>query len=221
MPLRLIIFDCDGVLIDSEPIASRVVAASLTELGWPLSPADSHRMFLGMSLSDMKPLIEMQIGSPLPGDWVVSLADRLVATMAEEAILMDGALEAISGVAALGLDWRIASNSGRPELEAKFARTKITDLVRDRYHSASDVIAVGGRGKPAPDVFLAAAAASGVHPNHCLVIEDSVAGITAAAAAGMDCLAFRAEITIGAAVPLHDLTHLPGLLREAQERWAA
>ena len=80
----MIIFDCDGVLINSEPIANRVVAASLTEHGWPLSATESHRLFLGMSLSDMKPLIEKQIGRNLPGDWVGSLAEQLVATMADK-----------------------------------------------------------------------------------------------------------------------------------------
>ena len=221
VPVRLVVFDCDGVLIDSEPIASRVVAGALTALGWPMTAADSHSLFLGMSLSDMRPVIEARIGRPIPAEWVASLADDLVDAMTHDAVLMPGAEAAVRGVAALGLDWRIASNSGRPELAAKFARVGWTDLVAGRVHSASDVIALGGRGKPAPDIYLAASEASGVDPSACLVVEDSATGIAAGLAAGMDCLAFGATAPVGRAAPLSDLAALPSLLASAAIRQAA
>lgn len=217
-PLRLVIFDCDGVLVDSEAVAARVCAAEITKLGWPMTGADSLRLFVGMNLSDMRPLIEDRIGRPLPLGWVHHLADRLAEALAAEAVLIDGARETLEATSALGLDWRIASNSGPEELEAKFARTGLSALVAGRVHSASEVIAVGGRGKPAPDLFLAAARASGASPGHCLVIEDSVPGITAARSAGMDCIAYAPHgdgahlIALGAA-PIRSLHALPALLR--------
>ena len=70
--LRLVIFDCDGVLIDSEPVADRVVAEELAALGWPITPAEAHRRFLGMRMEDMPPLIEDVLGRPLPTDWVAT-----------------------------------------------------------------------------------------------------------------------------------------------------
>lgn len=217
VPLRLVIYDCDGVLVDSEAVASRVCAAEITKLGWAMTGADSQRLFMGMSLSDMRPRIEERIGRPIPAGWVRMLADVLSETLAHEAVLIDGAREALEATSALGLDWRIASNSGHEELAAKFARTGLASLVAGRVHSADEVIAKGGRGKPAPDLFLAAARASAASPAECLVVEDSVPGATAARLAGMDCIAYAPRGEAGAlsalgAAPIKTLHALPGLL---------
>ncbi len=132
-----------------------------------------------------------------------------------------GGIEALRGVSALGLPWRVASNSSHAEMRAKFGRLGVTELVAGRVHSHHDV----PRAKPAPDLFLAAAAAEGVGPAECLVVEDSVAGATAARAAGMDCLGLdrhgdgAALAAVGAA-PFHDMTELPGLIALAQEHAA-
>ncbi len=189
----LVIFDCDGVLIDSEPVANRVCAQEISALGWTMDTGESHARFLGMSLSAMVPVIEAHIGKPVPAGWVRYLAMRLADTLAIEAVPIDGAEAALRATTALGLDWRIASNSGPEELAAKFACCGLTALVAGRVHSASEVIARGGLGKPAPDLFLAAAAAAGADPVRCVVIEDSAAGITAAIAAGMTCLAYSPD----------------------------
>lgn len=192
-PLRMVIYDCDGVLIDSEPIANRVCAEEISKLGWRMTAQESHAEFLGMSLSDMRPIIEARLDRRIAPDWVPYLADRLVQALSQEAVLMDGAEAALRATSALGLDWRIASNSGPDELRAKFARTGLSALVAGRVHSANEVIVRGGRGKPAPDLFLAAAAASGIAPEACVVVEDSLTGIRAAHAAGMTCLAFAPD----------------------------
>ncbi len=220
-PLRLVIYDCDGVLVDSEPVANRVCAEEISILGWKMTAEESHARFLGMSLSDMRPVIEAELGRPVPADWVAHLADRLVQALSREAVLVDGAEAALRATSALGLDWRIASNSGPEELRAKFARTGLSALVAGRVHSANEVIARGGRGKPSPDLFLAAAAASGIAPEACVVVEDSVTGIRAARAAGMTCLAFvphggaglrkLGELAGLGAAPVASLHHLPGL----------
>jgi beta-phosphoglucomutase-like phosphatase (HAD superfamily) len=217
-PLRMVIYDCDGVLIDSEPVANRVCAEEISALGWPMTTAECHARFLGMSLSDMRPVIETALGRVLPAEWVGTLASRLVSVLAREAVTVDGAEATLRATTGLGLDWRIASNSGPAELTAKFARVGLSELVSGRVHSANEVISRGGRGKPAPDLFLAAAAASRVSPMECVVVEDSITGIRAALAAGMTCLAFTpqgdtaglAALGAGPVRSLHDLPALFG-----------
>jgi HAD superfamily hydrolase (TIGR01509 family) len=217
--LRLVIFDCDGVLVDSEPLANRVVAAELSALGWSMTAAEADRLFLGMTFSDMVPMIEQRLGRPLPQGWKQALVARLIAAFTAEAAPVAGALEALQGVSALGLPWRVASNSSHEEMRAKFARIGLSSAVAGRVHSHRDV----GRGKPAPDLFLAAAAAEGVAACECVVIEDSLPGARAAAAAGMDCLGYapRSDGTalraLGA-VPFHSMFDVPALVAVARRR---
>ncbi|MEI7711988.1 MAG: HAD-IA family hydrolase [Rhodospirillales bacterium] len=217
-PVRMVIFDCDGVLIDSEGLTDRVVAASLSELGWNITPDECHRRFLGTSFYDMVPLIETAIGNSLAADWVDRLVDRLIAVFAREVEPIPGARDALEGVTALGLPWRIASNSSFKEMDAKFSRAGWTDLVRGRLHSGVEIIARGGRSKPAPDIFLEAAAAEGIDPAHCLVIEDSATGARAARAAGMACLGYSPDnasdaLRAAGAIPFRPMHALPALLR--------
>ncbi len=183
-PVEMVIFDCDGVLIDSEALANQVCAEEITALGWPMTGHESMALFMGYRLSDMPPVIEAHLGQPVPPGWIETLRGKLVERLSNESVLMPGAREAIEAVAALGLPYRVASNSSHEEMAAKFARTGLSALVAGRLHSARDVKA----GKPAPDVFLAAAAAEGVAPALCLVVEDSVPGTRAAIAAGMQVL---------------------------------
>ena len=217
-PIQMVIFDCDGVLIDSEALCNRVESAMLTELGWPLSPAECHERFLGQSFHDMVPLIEARIGKPLGAAWVDRIVARLTAVLAVETRPIAGAWDALTGITALGLPWRIASNSSHTEMDAKFACVGWTSLVQGRVHSAASIIARGGRGKPAPDVFLEAASAEGIAPAHCLVIEDSAAGAHAARAAGMACLGYApdhdgAALRAAGAMPFRPMHAIPALVR--------
>jgi HAD superfamily hydrolase (TIGR01509 family) len=216
-PLRLVIFDCDGVIVDSEPVANRITAAACTALGWTMTAEEADRNFLGMTLSDMVPVIEARVGYRLPAEWQTSLTMALVAAMAAEATPIPGAIDALHATSTLGLPWRIASNSSHEEMRAKFARIGIADLVAGRVHSHRDV----ARGKPAPDLFLAAAAAEGVAPTECVVIEDSQPGVRAAIAAGMDCLGHAphsdgAALRALGAAPFHAMSELAGLFAVAQ-----
>jgi HAD superfamily hydrolase (TIGR01509 family) len=186
---ELIIFDCDGVLIDSETIASTVVARNLTALGWPMTVQDSLQTFLGMSIADMEPMIIEKLGS-LPEHWRRDLAAELVEALGAQVTLIPGARETLEAVNALGIPWRIASNSSDDEMRVKFAHTGLADLTAGLAFSAGAIIAKGGRPKPAPDVFLAAAASAHTPPAHCLVLEDSALGVTAARKAGMTCYGF-------------------------------
>ena len=214
----LIIFDCDGVLIDSEGVASTLIATELTTLGWPMTTQQSMDIFLGMSITDMEPIIETHLARKLPANWRAELAAKLVIVLSEQAKIIPGAREMLERVTAMGIPWRVASNSSDEEMAVKFARTGLTTLTAGRTHAAASVIAKGGRPKPAPDIFLAAAAAQDVPPANCLVLEDSPLGVTGAVAAGMVCYGFaphgtgEALLTAGASAIFRNLHDLFGVL---------
>ena len=205
----LIIFDCDGVLIDSEGPASAVCAVAVTELGWIMTSDEALHTFMGMRIADMPVIIERHTGRAVPPGWVDDMRGRLIAALDTQSALIPGAREAVEAVVAAGLPYRVASNSSHDEMTVKFARTGLTTLMAGRMHSARDV----GVGKPAPDVFLAAALAEGVEPADCLVIEDSVLGVRAAVAAGMPVLGLDlhgdgAALAAAGATPIRSLTAL-------------
>ncbi len=203
------------MLIDSEPVVNRIVAAELMRLGWPMTADECCQRFLGLDLDAMVPLIEAALGRPLPSGWQAKLMKRIVAALRSDAPMVPGAREALSAVTALGLPWRVASNSSHAEMEAKFGGNGILHLASGRLHSFTDV----ARGKPAPDLFLAVAAAEGVTPAGCIVVEDSVPGVTGALAAGMPCLGFSPHgdgeaLAAAGAVPFYSMNDLPGLIRD-------
>ncbi len=218
MPPELIIFDCDGVLVDSEMIASTVVARDLSALGWEMTAEQAMGLFLGMSITDMEPMIESRLARTLPEGWRTGLAAQLLAALAQGVKMVPGARAMLEGVNARGIDWRVASNSSDEEMAAKFSAAGLADLTVGRAHSAASVIALGGKAKPAPDVYLAAARSAGVPPARCLVLEDSPLGVRAAVAAGMVCHGFDphgdgAVLTAaGATGILHELMELFGVL---------
>ena len=215
------IFDCDGVLIDSEPVSRRLLADEATALGWPMQPDDARR-FTGLTWSAIQPVYEAAIGRPLPADWPLQLQDRLIAIIGQGVPAMPGARELLEATAAMGLAYRVASNSSHQEMATKFGHTGLTELVAGRVHSARDV----SRGKPAPDLFLAAAAAEGVAPADCLVVEDSIPGLCAAAAAGMRAVAFAPDglhqgLTRAPDYVVRQLADLPAVFRAAMPERAA
>lgn len=214
--LRLVIFDCDGVLVDSEGVAARVTAREVGLLGWAISPDEAMAHFMGLRLSDMPALVEAQTGRAVPPGWVGHLRDQMIDAFSNEVEPMQGAAEVLRATAALGLPYRVASNSSHEEMVVKFARTGLAGLVEGRVHSARDVAA----GKPAPDVFLAAAAAEGIAPQACLVVEDSLPGIRGALAAGMTCIGLDPRgpgdvLRAAGAHPVRALSDLPPLFRAA------
>lgn len=219
-PVRLVLYDCDGVLIDSEPIANRVVAEELTAIGWTISAEECDRIFLGVSYHTIADLAATRLGRRIPSGWLPNLLHRVSAVLAVESIVVPGAPEALIATTTLGMDWRVASNSSQTEMAVKFACTGLTHTVAGRLHSGHDIVAQGGKPKPAPDLFLAAAASAGIAPEHCLVIEDSPTGAQAARDAGMTCLGLArfgqadALAALGAA-PFAAMHDLPDLLRIA------
>jgi HAD superfamily hydrolase (TIGR01509 family) len=180
---RLVIFDCDGVLVDSEPIACRVMARELTRLGYPLSPDDCQEKFTGVSMKTVMATIEADWRRPLPAGFEEHLREQDFAAFRAE-------LEPVAGVEAM-LERltipRCVASSGAPE-KIRFTLT-VTGLIgafEPHLFSARMV----ARGKPAPDLFLYAAERMDTPPECCVVVEDAVAGIAAARAAGMRVLGF-------------------------------
>lgn len=216
-PIALVIFDCDGVLIDSEGLASVVLSRELRKLGWMISAGDCETLFLGTSLRDIIARTEAEIGRPVPAHFGQSFSAAMVEALAREVEAIPGAETALRALTAAGMNWRVASNSSHAEMAVKFRRTGLDGLVGDRQHSAEDMMKIGLNGKPDPHLFLAAAEAGGVPPARCLVIEDSVPGCMAAKAAGMACLGFSPkedghELAANGAGIFKRMADLPGLL---------
>jgi HAD superfamily hydrolase (TIGR01509 family) len=190
----LVIFDLDGVLVDSEPIVNRAAAEVLTMSGFPIGEAELLERFCGVSDRDMVAALEREWGRALPADY----AERLAARVEQD---YRAQLRAIAGVDRL-LD-SVASpvciaSSGDPErIRLALDCAGLRHRFSDRF-SATMVT----RGKPAPDIFLYAAARMGVPPGRCVVVEDSLAGIEAATAAGMTQSAFAAAATVRKAMPI-------------------
>lgn len=179
---KLIIFDCDGVLVDSEIIANRVDAEILTHLGYPLTAEDCIKRFTGMNDQSVKQSIFEESGLDLPEDF--SEKARLQAFENELTPLMLPVLQAISKHK---MERCVASNSLRKRVIRSLELTEqIQFFNQEHIFTAAQV----QKGKPAPDLFLYAATQMGYAPKDCLVIEDSIAGIQAAQAADMDVIAF-------------------------------
>ncbi len=207
-----VLFDCDGVLANSEGLVNRLVAADLTARGWPMSPAEAREAFLGMALPDMVPMVAARLAG-LPADWGHALSVVIAAALVAEVEAVPGARDAVRAVAASGIPVAVVSNSSRSELAAKLARLELASLFAGRAFSFEDV----ARPKPAPDLYQAAARACGADPADCVVVEDSLLGARAGLAAGCRVLGLTLEtdaavfLAIGAE-PFAAMADLPALL---------
>lgn len=179
----MIIFDCDGVLVDSEVISNAIDAELMTKAGYPVTAAELIRGYIGCPKPEIWAAIAEERGLPWPEGLVARADALLLDRIATDLAPVAGVAEAL----ALISDRKaVASSSALPKLRASLARCGSLEVFDPQIFSASQV----ARGKPAPDVFLFAADRCGVAPAECLVIEDSVAGVTAALAAGMRVLGF-------------------------------
>ena len=215
--IDLVIFDCDGVLIDSEGVASIVLSRELQRVGWMISPEECETVFLGTSLRDIIAKTEAVIGRPVPNTFATDFSAAMILALAEDVAAIPGAAEVLERLTEAGMPWRVASNSSHNEMAVKFARTGMVELVGGRQHSAEDMTRIGLNGKPDPHLFLAAAAAAGVPAARCVVIEDSIPGSRAARLAGMTCLGFSPhgsgiELAAEGAGVFKDMAELPALL---------
>lgn len=181
MRFDAVLFDCDGVLVDSEPITNGVLRQMLNEAGWPLTQAECERIFIGKAVRDERARIEAETGRPLTEDWMRAFYARRDQRLRAELQTVQGALDAV--IAAHGhTAGRIACASGadRPKVVMQIGMAGMAPYFEDRIFSGHDQ----PRSKPHPDVYLAAAAHLGVHPARCLVVEDTATGALAGLAAG-------------------------------------
>lgn len=180
---ELLIFDCDGVLIDSEVISAGVQSAALARYGVKLSAEVILARFTGVPDRDMIRAIEEDHSLQLPPAYAAEVKDAIDRAYRGDLQPIEGVREAVR---AMDLPVCVASSSAPDKLKLGLAATGLLDLFQPHVFSASQV----ARGKPAPDIFLFAARSCGVSPEQCIVIEDSVAGVTAARAAGMRVIGF-------------------------------
>ncbi len=174
----LIIFDCDGVLIDSEIIACSAGAEMMTRLGRPMTMHEFASRFTGIPYADSWVLIEHELGRAVPAEFRNAELERTRARFAEELQPIAGVQELLGR---LETPKCVASSTGLPSLRKNLGLVGLLEAFDPGIFSASQV----ARGKPAPDVFLFAASQMGFDPSDCLVLEDSAAGVTAAKRAGM------------------------------------
>ncbi|HTU32062.1 MAG TPA: HAD family hydrolase [Solirubrobacteraceae bacterium] len=210
---ELVIFDCDGVLIDSERLAVRVDVEMLRELGWPLTEAEVIERFVGRSDRDTRAAIEAHLGRPLPDGWGERAEHLYREAFAAELEPVAGIVDALD---AITLPTCIASSGTHDHLRYTLGLTGLYDRFAGRIFSRDDV----REGKPAPDVFLYAAERMGVAPGDCIVVEDSRNGVLAARAAGIPVLAFAGGLTPAERLAgpgttvFQEMHELPGLLAQ-------
>lgn len=176
-----VLFDCDGVLVDSEPITNGVLRDMLEELGWTLTAAECMRLFIGKAVKDETALIEARTGRPLTDDWLARFRERRNLGLMRDVKAIAGAVQAAAELHER-FQGRIACASGadRIKVELQLEKCALMPYFKGRIFSGHEL----PRSKPAPDVYLAAAAALGVDAARCAVVEDTVTGVTAGVAAG-------------------------------------
>ncbi|MET8412685.1 HAD family hydrolase [Streptomyces sp. NPDC005195] len=213
MRYDLVIFDNDGVLVDSEPISNGLLAAYLTELGHPTSYEESIRDYMGSAMHRVHDLVHERTGERLPADFDDVFHARVFAAFERELRPVAGAVQVLEKLAADGVPYCVASSGSHERIRVGHRTTGL-----DRWFDAGRVFSSQdvGRGKPAPDLFLHAAERMGVPPGRCVVVEDSPLGVQAANAAGMDVYGFTAMTPAarltGATRLFSDLGDLPDLL---------
>ncbi|MCX4803975.1 HAD family hydrolase [Streptomyces sp. NBC_01214] len=210
-PIELVIFDCDGVLVDTERIALPLQVALGAELGWPLTEEEVMDRFIGRSSASIHEAIAGRLGEETAGLWRESFEQRH-----REAV--DAGLSAVEGLpqalGAITLPTCVASSGSHDKMRHTLGRTGLYEHFEGRIYSATEV----RRGKPAPDLFLYAARRMGVDPAACAVVEDSRPGVEAARAAGMRSFGYAGGLTPAerlegaGTVVFHDMRDLPGLI---------
>ncbi|MFF3158307.1 HAD family hydrolase [Streptomyces sp. NPDC057910] len=213
MRYDLIIFDNDGVLVDSEPISNTILSGYLTELGHATSYEDSLRDYMGAAIHRVHDLIQERTGQALPADFDETLHARIFAAFERELQPVAGVTDVLGKLVADGVPYCVASSGSHERIRVGHLRTGLDEWFEDEWIFSSEDV---GRGKPAPDLFLHAAERMGVAPERCVVVEDSPLGVEAARAAGMDVYAFTAmtpaERLAGANGYFGDTGQLLGLL---------
>lgn len=213
--MELVIFDCDGVLVDTERLAVKVDVQVLAQLGWSISEEEVIRRFVGVTDADFRRGIEAHIGRRIPDDWMAEFEPLYRRVFDAELKPVDGIVDALDEIE---IPTCVASSGSHDKMRYTLGLTGLYERFEGRIFSASEV----GRGKPWPDLFLYAAERMGARPEACAVVEDSVHGVTAARAAGMKVFAYGGGVTPAAKLAgpnttvFSDMRELPALLRDCR-----
>lgn len=181
----LVIFDCDGVLVDSEPITNALLAENLCGYGLPVTPEDCKALFVGGTMAGVGEEVRRK-GIPLPDDWVDAIYRQMYARLADGTPLIPGVVALLDHLDRIGTRYCVASNGSERKMRITLGQNGLWERFQGRVFSAHAL----GTAKPDPGLFLAAAARMGADPSGCVVVEDSRNGVTAAMRAGMRCLAY-------------------------------
>jgi HAD superfamily hydrolase (TIGR01509 family) len=214
----LVIFDCDGVLVDSELVSCRAHAALLRRHGYPITPEEVLARFLGVSDHEARLAVESEIGRTLPDDFEEQVKQASLQSHAGD---LKGIAHVGEAIAAIDLAKCVASSGTPDKIRHGLTAAGLYDLLAPHIFSAVQV----PRGKPAPDLFLFAARQMNASPARCVVVEDSVPGVTGAVAAGMTVLGFHGGshcgqghaallLAAGAVVTFGDMRQLPALIAQ-------
>jgi HAD superfamily hydrolase (TIGR01509 family) len=209
-----VIFDCDGVLVDSEPISAAVLARALTAEGLATTPAEARRDYQGLLLADVFESAQARLGHPLPEGWLESYERERNEAFRRELQPVHGAAEAIGVLSAAGVGVCVASQGRLEKIQLSLELTGLRPMFASEALFSAETVP---RGKPHPDLFLHAAGAMGASPGQCVVVEDTPSGVTAAVSAGMRVFGYAADSDRGAlrragAHELDSLAELPALL---------
>lgn len=211
----LVIFDCDGVLVDTERLANRTMAKLVTELGHPMTGPECQQRFMGRTLESVQEMVEALIGRALPKDWPDEVRRRDLEAFRAGVSPIDGIEQVLDELDRRGVPYCVGSSGKYEKMHTTLGRAGLLPRLKDRLYSAEDC----DRGKPAPDVFLLAARGMGHSPETCVVIEDSLPGVMAARSAGMRVFAFvedpacdRDALRTAGATLFDDMADLPDLL---------
>lgn len=188
----LVIFDCDGVLVDSERLIVKVEAQICRERGWNLTEDDVIREFVGLSDAAMRARLSELIGEALPPGWDAEYTERYREALARDLEAVPGVAEATDAIERAGIATCVASSGSHEKMALTLGKTGLVDRFHGRIYSSTDPRVA--RGKPAPDLFLFAAEEMGAEPSRCAVVEDSPYGLAAALDAGMAAFGFTGSV---------------------------
>lgn len=214
MTPALVIFDCDGVIVDSEPLTLNLLRDDLEQRGLPLEVAQVTSLFVGGTIAGVATRAA-ELGATIPEGWVADMYARIYALLERGVEVIPGVLQVMDMLDRAAIPYCVASNGRMAKMEITLGQhPALWARMQGRMFSAEHVAAP----KPAPDLFLHAARTLGTAPAHCVVIEDSATGARAARNAAMRCYGFAphdtgAGLSAEGARVFHDMTHLPELLR--------